>query len=222
MGSKRLFVLVLLLGGAAFGLLCSAGRPVADAESSGARPASIKGSVPLASGELRDAVAKIGRGESAGAGVDVVGDSIRVEVIHDLSTGKRRSSSSQHGGVIEGEIEGLVQARVPVDRARSARGRAWHSLPASAARCEHPNRSATQRVQARPKGSVAGVITGQEVAKTNADDWHAAGFTGAGVKIGIVDSFEGNFWSAARLLTERFQSLRVTSVESSLVRLATL
>ena len=40
-------------------------------------------------------------------------------------------------------------------------------------------------------------VVGEEVAKTNADDWHADGFTGAGVKVGIVDLFDGTLWNNA-------------------------
>ena len=39
--------------------------------------------------------------------------------------------------------------------------------------------------------------TGQAVTKTNAAAWHAAGITGAGVKIGIIDSFNQAKWNAA-------------------------
>lgn len=47
-----------------------------------------------------------------------------------------------------------------------------------------------------PEASTA--TTGQEVGLTNANDWHAAGITGAGVKVGIIDSFSQSAWSAAQ------------------------
>jgi hypothetical protein len=50
--------------------------------------------------------------------------------------------------------------------------------------------------------ALQGGIVGQEVAKTNADDWHAQGWTGAGVKVGIIDAFDGALWSAAQAAGE--------------------
>src|SRR3972149_2073071 len=38
---------------------------------------------------------------------------------------------------------------------------------------------------------------GEEVAKSRADTWHAAGRTGAGVSVGIVDYFDGALWDKA-------------------------
>ena len=39
----------------------------------------------------------------------------------------------------------------------------------------------------RPPLRVYPAVTGQGVALTNADDWQAAGLTGAGVKVGVLD-----------------------------------
>lgn len=190
-------VLVLLAGGVGSGLLCSAGRPLVDAQQAQPHRIPSKGTVPLASGALRDAVAKIERGESAGEGVDVVGDAIRVEVIHTLSTERAQKIVAKHGGVIEGEIEGLVQALVPVDELVPLEGEPgvrYLRPPLNVSIPIDPPR----QVDAT-RGSVAGgAIVGQEVAKTNADDWHAAGFTGAGVKIGIIDGFDQTLWNAAQ------------------------
>ncbi|MBA2381539.1 MAG: S8 family serine peptidase [Chloroflexi bacterium] len=43
---------------------------------------------------------------------------------------------------------------------------------------------------------------GQEVVKTNAAAWHAAGITGAGVKVGIIDFFQRSVWDAAKTAGE--------------------
>ena len=40
-------------------------------------------------------------------------------------------------------------------------------------------------------------VVGEEVSKTNASSWQAAGITGAGVKVGIVDFFDQAAWSSA-------------------------
>jgi hypothetical protein len=43
-----------------------------------------------------------------------------------------------------------------------------------------------------------GPTSGSEVRLTNADEWHAAGYTGAGVKIGVVDFFDvTRYWDVA-------------------------
>jgi hypothetical protein len=42
-----------------------------------------------------------------------------------------------------------------------------------------------------------GPITGQNVAIINASAWHAAGITGAGVRVGIVDFFDLSLWKPA-------------------------
>ncbi|MGE0879879.1 MAG: S8 family serine peptidase [Acidimicrobiia bacterium] len=46
--------------------------------------------------------------------------------------------------------------------------------------------------------AVAAAVTGQEVTKTNAAAWQAAGHTGKGIKIGVVDAFYGGAWSASQ------------------------
>lgn len=52
-----------------------------------------------------------------------------------------------------------------------------------------------ERVGAAPE---FGPTSGSEVKLTNADEWHAAGFTGAGVKIGIVDFFDvSRYWDTS-------------------------
>ena len=54
---------------------------------------------------------------------------------------------------------------------------------------------------ASPVGLAPDVV-GEEVDKIGADSWHAAGYTGAGVAVGILDSFDGALWSAAHAAGE--------------------
>ena len=46
------------------------------------------------------------------------------------------------------------------------------------------------------------LATGQEIAKTNAARWLAAGYKGGGVKVGIVDFFDDTAWNAAQAAGE--------------------
>src|SRR5262245_22608646 len=73
------------------------------------------------------------------------------------------------GGSVDGEADGLVEARVP-----------------SADLADLAQSPSVRRVRA-PALHIPESITGEGVATINAPAWHAAGFTGSGVKIGIVD-----------------------------------
>ena len=52
------------------------------------------------------------------------------------------------------------------------------------------NRPVTQQIEFGP-------VTGQNVGVINAEAWHTAGITGAGVKVGIVDFFDLSLWNPA-------------------------
>ena len=150
-------------------------------------------SVRLASGVLREAVEQIRRGQTTGLGVDVVDQNVRVEVVHELQPSEVRDLVDSLGGTVEGEIEGLTQALVPV-----------HSLVAleDSAGVLYLRPPLNANIPLLPssdhEGVVAGApVVGEEIAKTNADSWHAAGLQGAGVKIGIFDFFDGALWDAA-------------------------
>jgi hypothetical protein len=52
-------------------------------------------------------------------------------------------------------------------------------------------------VDVRPEGAAVprfGAAITDAVAITGADDWHAAGFDGAGVRIGVIDFFDTTYW----------------------------
>ena len=73
------------------------------------------------------------------------------------------------GGTVDATAGRLIQARITTDR-----------LAAVA------QSSAVSEVRA-PALHVADSITGEGVAAINAPAWHSAGFTGSGVKVGIID-----------------------------------
>ena len=89
-------------------------------------------------------------------------------------------------GAVPGQ---LVLAEVPVAQLRQLEERPEVASLRVPLRFDQPTGPATP--------AAAAAVTGQHVAKTNADDWRAAGLTGAGVKVGIIDSFDQAAWNAA-------------------------
>ena len=161
-----------------------------------ARPQSA---VPLASSALRSAVDLLERGIRPGAGLDVVDGRLRVEVFHDLDSPGIRAAVGDVGGNVEGEIKGLAQALVPFNQlvALSRHDGVRFIRPALAANIPlvGPQRAAAS-VQSSPS------VEGEEIEKTNADDWHDAGYLGTGVRVGIVDYFGQTLWNSAQAAGE--------------------
>ncbi len=139
-----------------------------------------------------------------GSGVSPDGQSIAdgrvtVEVLHDLPDAAAVAVVEANGGVVSGSVPGeLVQAEVPLDAlttVQAAPGVRLVRLPGQVALPEGTNEAATP-------GGAAAAVTGAQVAKTNVDDWHAEGWTGAGVKVGIIDAFDQTAWDAAQAAGE--------------------
>ena len=193
---------ILLL---AVGLLSSEGPPAEAQQPPGpilespqvvdTEPVRPQSSVALASGVLRAAVERLQQGQTTGLGVDVVGTEIRVEVLHSLDSSEIRAVIAGLGGTVEGEVEGvLVEALVPFDKLEALESHAGVQFV-------RPPLDANVPIPLPSGGQVAPLSVtateGEEVVKTNADDWHAIGFTGAGVKVGIIDYFDGTLWNNA-------------------------
>jgi hypothetical protein len=162
------------------------------------------GEVALASGALRAAVARLRQGGPAGPGVQTRGRQIRVEVLHHLPSADIGRLITSLGGTVEGEVPGaLLQALVPFDRLVELEADPGVDFLRPPLKANVPD--GVQGI-ARPvihrTGATTNAIVGSEVAKTNATAWHAAGLTGAGVKVGIVDYFDTSFWSAAETAGE--------------------
>jgi subtilisin family serine protease len=104
----------------------------------------------------------------------LVGDTVRVIV--QAQPGKAataRSLAASLGAEVEGSYGDLVQVRVPLSALDAL------AAPASVRFVRLPTRHAP-------------MITGQGVTLINADDWQAAGFTGQGVKVAVLDlGFQG-------------------------------
>jgi len=163
------------------------------------RPARPASSVALASGALRSAVELLERGQTPEPAINVVDSKIRVEVLHDLESAEIRSVITDLGGTVEGEIEGLVQALVPFDRLVALESHDGVQFVRPPLEANVPILPPSDEAAAPQNGSST---VGEEVAKSNADAWHAAGYTGAGVNVGIVDGFDGTLWSNAQAAGE--------------------
>lgn len=154
-----------------------------------------KGPPWLVDSRLREAVERLSAGRKAPRGVETVGNLVRVEALLDGDPGEARRLIVAFGGVLEGEVPGvLIQALVPFDDLVALeRSPSVLELrpPLKANVLPHPIEGQAAA------GALSVPVIGQEVGKTNADAWHAAGFTGAGVRIGIVDYFSSTFWDAA-------------------------
>jgi hypothetical protein len=162
--------------------------------------------VRLTSGVLRSIVGALEAGRPVTQGRENVdGTQVHVEVLHTLTSAAVGMLIESLGGRIVGEVPGvLAEAYVPFDRleelegyqgVRSVRTPLEANVPIAAT-------SSTPPPSAGDPGLAPVVMTGQEVSKTNADDWHAAGLMGAGIKVGIVDYFDGGLWTNAQTAGE--------------------
>ena len=111
---------------------------------------------------------------------------ITIEAITDDTTAARRQVIAA-GGIITGAVEGeVLQVSIPavrVARLDAASAIEFTRAPLTASR-------PITRTEFGP-------VVGEGVAAVNADDWHAAGITGAGVRVGIVDFFDLTLWNPA-------------------------
>ena len=152
--------------------------------------------LPLANGTLRELVRSLAVGDPPPAGVKVAGDSVRVEVVHSLPVVALDSVVRGLGGEIEGSAPGVAEVVVPVQSLVLLESMVGVDYLRPPLQSSVPEGAAPELLV--PGDVVAqGSIVGEEVAKMNADAWHAAGFTGQGVKVGIVDYFDGTFWANA-------------------------
>lgn len=173
---------------------------MAVAQSGSGQSAERSNGVALADGRLREAVASLREGRSPRNGVETVGERVRVEVRYEgLSDGRApRQAIAGLGGRIEGEIDGwLIQALVPFRKLEQLEARNDVRFLEAAVPVDAPT-DPPQQVSSDP-GQVGTLVgTGEHVSLINADDWHTAGHTGAGIKVGIIDSFSQTKWDEAQ------------------------
>jgi hypothetical protein len=165
--------------------------PVTDQQAPKA-PVPVKSIVPLSSGYLRDIV-----NASGGPGPASSTDSVVVEVVFRPGDGdEARGAVARFGGEPEGTIPGqLVQARVPVSALTAIEDdpAVRYVRPPN----DYAEPAGSQEDSLEPVSARTGPNLGEQVQKTNAAAWHAAGITGNGIKVGIIDSFNSSAYDAA-------------------------
>ena len=107
------------------------------------------------------------------------------------------------GGSVTGSVPGeVVQASMPAGQVEAlALSPGVQAVQAPRRVNQRPSApvpppSVPQRAGAQP-GDAFGGSSGQQVALTNATAWHAAGLTGGGTRVGIIDYFSMNLWNTA-------------------------
>ena len=186
---------VLVVAALAVPVAADEGRPENSMAAAGSDRRSSS-DVALVSGVLRDLVERVDRGEQPQR--LEVGNLVRVEVLHRGDRDAVESVIASLGGVAQGSVgNDLVEARVPVGNleALEADQRIRYLRTPIAA-------SIIESDPAPAPISFAFDVAGEEVAKIGAAAWHAAGYTGQGVKIGIIDEFDGALWTAAQAAGE--------------------
>jgi hypothetical protein len=145
-------------------------RPAATAQTAGGRLDSQLTSLveDVEAGKSTDASADI-----QAMGVDAGAGEVRVIIEPAPGAAVDTGALTRSGATIEMQAAGLVQARAQVGALRSVAATPGVDLV---------------RVPLR----AVPLVTSQGVALTNADDWHAGGLTGAGVRVAILDlGFDG-------------------------------
>ncbi len=118
---------------------------------------------------------------------------IPVEIITDNEAAARESVVGS-GGIVTGAVPGaILQALVPAPRV-AALAASPGVFIARAPQRALPEQPITDR-SGQPRS--VGPTSGEGTALTGADTWHAAGFAGAGVKVGIIDFFDLRLWNPA-------------------------
>lgn len=119
--------------------------------------------------ELATAPAQVSLRKAWSLGLRVHGADVRVEVQAVAGAARVRSAISRLGGRVERTYGRRLQVLVPPSSLRALAGLAG------------------VRYVGLPQYGYALAIPGEEVAATGANAWQSAGFTGAGVKVAVID-----------------------------------
>jgi hypothetical protein len=205
--SNRLLV-ALLTAGMVLALLAAVLAPTAAAASPPDHPrGDLRDQVALSHGDLRAAVAHVRAGQGPPPHVPHTAGRARVEVVSTLDTPELVELVENHGGTVDGRIPGaLVEGLVPFDRLEELEAHPAVDYLRTPLRANLPNAPLDDlaepvTIQGLDQASLT-TLVGEQVAKTRADTWHAAGVTGRGVKVGIIDLWNGTVWDAARAAGE--------------------
>ena len=154
----------------------------------------------LASAGLQRVVDRVVAGRPVARSVAIVrGDSIRVEAI--AATGSRiRPAVRAVGGRVVATFRGLALADVPARRLLALERRAdvaFVRLPMDLSPAAENGAADALALPAGLTSLRTGSLGSDAVTYSGLAPWHAAGMIGGGVKVGIIDSFNGPAWQAA-------------------------
>lgn len=131
--------------------------------------------------------------DAAGSsGTESIGEpSVAIEVLTTDAPAVSRQVQAL-GGRLTGQVgTGMVQADMPIDALTTLAGTPGAQFVRAARRAGNlPDRAQNA---AAPEASTG--TTSDVTRLTRADEWHAAGFRGAGVKVGVVDYFNMAVWN---------------------------
>lgn len=154
----------------------------------------------LADGHMRRLTAAVEGGQLPKTLSEVADDgSILVEIVHDKGVLVDDLVEQNGGTVRSSSLLGMTLADVPFGVLLDLELEPTIKLVRRPTRVDVIPDSADEIVigPTDPRAAAIGAVTGEHVLKTNADAWLAAGITGDGVRIGIVDSFDAESWNAA-------------------------
>ena len=156
----------------------------------------------LASNELQELVDTTARGEPPPPGMELSNGLVTVEILSARPEAEISASVTALGGTVTGSVPGhLVQADVPAERLADleavdgvgfVRPPVQGNEPLEEAGGDGPGAVAQPLASWPPNLTV-----GEQVVKTNADDWLQAGIWGGGITVGIIDFFGGAQWDQA-------------------------
>jgi hypothetical protein len=146
----------------------------------------------LTNGDLAAAVESVISGTLLGEGVITQGALILVDIHHSLSRSELEAQVAAVRGTLYQHIsDAYAEAFVPAEmmrRLQDAPGVIALFLPPTPVRDPVPE----------TLSPLAGSVNSQSVPKANAPAWHANGYLGGGVAVGIIDVFDGAVWNQAR------------------------
>lgn len=125
---------------------------------------------------------------------------VRVEILHSTTNDQIIDMVLVNGGIIEGTATELVQALVPLQALPLIEAQVAVRIVRPPLRVSVPLAGVVPELG--ETFQVESLLSGEELSKTNASSWQAAGRLGAGVKVGIVDYFSTAVWNASELAGE--------------------
>ncbi len=132
----------------------------------------------------------------SGAGLGIAGSepgTVRVEITYSSVTDASvRGEVEAQGGLVVGSSPGVLLVEVPVGSLAELRG-----LP-TVSDIRMPVRVDLTPVVGEVLGDIVPTAVTEVINLTNAQAWHNIGYTGQGVRVGVVDFFDGATWSSAQ------------------------